>query len=358
MDDDQSSIRKDNIFDLVAQNSIDFLINSLDEDEINKKTKYSIINFSAGIELLLKARLIHEHWSLVIIGEPNFQSFKDGNARTLNFKALLPQIKSAIDGKIPHYEKTKNALNKLADHRNKWIHFYHESCFSSTTGVDLDVIIADQFLVWFLIKELIDDEWSNIFHIYRDKIAEIHHQISYHEKYLSIKYDQLKPKINQEIANGAKFTWCSICGHPSFKAIKTERTAFLFHGECLVCHNDDVAIMLDCPGCKYCISLFQGELMDNIFCKGCNSELNVKMAISTEVYDPKEGNHPINCAQCWSHDSVVVHDEGYCCCNCFFDDDDCQECEFCYERVIGDSNLEGSFILGYSFCDGRGVDKD
>jgi hypothetical protein len=50
--------------DRLVANAIDFLRRAI--NEFKKDPKYSIIHFSAAVELLLKARLMAEHWSLVV----------------------------------------------------------------------------------------------------------------------------------------------------------------------------------------------------------------------------------------------------------------------------------------------------
>jgi hypothetical protein len=55
--------RPDPMGDLVA-NAIDFL--TLATEEFEGRPKHSIIAFHSAVELVLKARLMHEHWSLVV----------------------------------------------------------------------------------------------------------------------------------------------------------------------------------------------------------------------------------------------------------------------------------------------------
>ncbi|MBI2198305.1 MAG: hypothetical protein HYU42_06840 [Candidatus Rokubacteria bacterium] len=52
------------LFDLVVKNALDFLKQSL--RELRKRPKYSVIDFCSALELLLKARLMLEHWALII----------------------------------------------------------------------------------------------------------------------------------------------------------------------------------------------------------------------------------------------------------------------------------------------------
>jgi hypothetical protein len=55
------------MFNSVVENALDFLKQSI--LELKKSPKYSVIHFCAAIELFLKARLMLEHWTL-IVGAP------------------------------------------------------------------------------------------------------------------------------------------------------------------------------------------------------------------------------------------------------------------------------------------------
>ncbi len=73
---------------LLLDNAFDFLEVGIQNFKDNPK--YSIINFAASIERFLKARLLKEHWSLIISGdEPNFQKFLQGDFTSINFKDLI-----------------------------------------------------------------------------------------------------------------------------------------------------------------------------------------------------------------------------------------------------------------------------
>ena len=53
------------LFVSLVRNAIDFLKKSV--DELEGSPKYSVIHFCSAIELFLKARLLVEHWTLIII---------------------------------------------------------------------------------------------------------------------------------------------------------------------------------------------------------------------------------------------------------------------------------------------------
>ena len=52
-------------FERLVENALDFLVCAIEEFQV--APKYSVIHFSAAVELFLKARLMAEHWSLVVM---------------------------------------------------------------------------------------------------------------------------------------------------------------------------------------------------------------------------------------------------------------------------------------------------
>ena len=75
----QKKQNKEEMFDALVKNAIDFLDSSL--DDLNKRPKNSIVDFYSSVELFLKARLMHEHWTL-ILSRPelaNLDSFQVGD---------------------------------------------------------------------------------------------------------------------------------------------------------------------------------------------------------------------------------------------------------------------------------------
>ncbi|HIP71183.1 MAG TPA: hypothetical protein EYH05_07285, partial [Anaerolineae bacterium] len=52
------------LLERLVENAMDFLSQSI--EEFDGSPKYSVIHFHAAVELFLKARLMAEHWSLVV----------------------------------------------------------------------------------------------------------------------------------------------------------------------------------------------------------------------------------------------------------------------------------------------------
>src|SRR4051812_17574119 len=82
----------DEVFSALVGNGFDFLVRSA--QELDKEQKFAIAHFATGVELLLKARLFHEHWTLIACEPHNcaWTSVKDGTVRTLQASDLCAAI--------------------------------------------------------------------------------------------------------------------------------------------------------------------------------------------------------------------------------------------------------------------------
>ena len=100
----QKKQTKEELFDALVKNAIDFLDSSLDDLEIRPKN--SIVDFYTSIELFLKARLMTEHWTL-ILSKPenaNIDNFRIGDFHSIFLEEAIKRLKSILNEHHPgHY---------------------------------------------------------------------------------------------------------------------------------------------------------------------------------------------------------------------------------------------------------------
>jgi hypothetical protein len=93
----------DVFFDSLVRNAIDFLQMSV--KELEKQPKYSVIHFAMSVELFLKARLLREHWSLVVskIEKASLQAFRNGEFVSVTMDECLQRLGNiANDSLLTH----------------------------------------------------------------------------------------------------------------------------------------------------------------------------------------------------------------------------------------------------------------
>jgi hypothetical protein len=91
------------MFDRLVENALDFLTKAI--KGFKTEPKYSMINFYAARELFLKARLMHEHWSLVVMKEPDRDKFEAGDFASVSFEAACERLQKVVRSPIPQMAK-------------------------------------------------------------------------------------------------------------------------------------------------------------------------------------------------------------------------------------------------------------
>lgn len=343
----ETSKPRDSEFDKLVESALDFLNRGL--REVKTDPKYSVIDFFTGVELMLKARLLHEHWSLVVAkpGEISKQKFLEGNFESATRKQCFARLEN-VCGEVLKQEQI--CFDQLAEHRNRVVHFYH-SAYSGTPDQQLlESIVIQQLRAGAYLMRLLRHRWSEEFSGYASEMADLERSLRDHRHYLNEKLDLVAPQLRELESNGGLIWVCTFCGMKAAEV--TECAAPLKTSHCLVCDWSRSHIYADCPECK------EGKIEFDVgtgTCDECEAELNLDFLL--EKYAPDGA--VAYCPECSysEEESVIPHGDEYLCLACGTTYDRVGECEFCNERVAGD--LEGSYAFGCMFCDGKiGWDSD
>jgi len=76
----------------LTRNAVAFLLKAA--EELGESPRYSLIHLCSGLELLIKARLAHEHWSLVLEkpGTKSLAEVEQGDFKSVAFKDALERV--------------------------------------------------------------------------------------------------------------------------------------------------------------------------------------------------------------------------------------------------------------------------
>lgn len=109
----------------LMENAHDFIVSAAEDARMNDKRswKYSLLNLACGLELILKARLDREHWSLLFanVDKASKEKMKQGDFVSVDFETALTRLKN-ISGVHLSF-KTERDLKAIRRIRNKIIHF-------------------------------------------------------------------------------------------------------------------------------------------------------------------------------------------------------------------------------------------
>jgi hypothetical protein len=164
----KSGVKTSTLFKSLVENAIDFLKRSV--AEIKKSPKYSVINFCSAVEILLKARLVREHWSL-ILAKPELADVirsKSGDFISVSMEEAIRRLDSVCNEKISL--DTREAFKTIRNHRNKLVHFFHPG-YAKPSKKNIEQIVAEVCRAWFYLHQLLVTQWSDDFEAYQNAIG-------------------------------------------------------------------------------------------------------------------------------------------------------------------------------------------
>lgn len=122
-------MNKEEMFNRLVENAFDFLFKAV--SEIEGQPKYSVIHFYTAVELFVKARLMKEHWSLVISQrqEADWDKFITGDFQSVTLTEAANKLKKVVLSGLSKAEL--EAFREVANDRNKMVHFFQDGSFFS-----------------------------------------------------------------------------------------------------------------------------------------------------------------------------------------------------------------------------------
>ncbi|MET7621783.1 serine/arginine repetitive matrix protein 1 [Streptomyces sp. NPDC001450] len=141
-----------------VRNGLDYLasvVDHLDENQsevTDRDVKYAVLHLQAAVEVLFKARLYAEHWTLVFANADEATPKKRDSAdfKSVTTEAAITRLRNIVG--VPFTDSERKALKDLRDDRNKLQHF----------GSSLDARVAEaraaevlDFLVRFIDDRLV-----------------------------------------------------------------------------------------------------------------------------------------------------------------------------------------------------------
>lgn len=339
-------------FDSIVLNAIDFLKTSL--DELETRPKYSIINFYSAVELLFKARLFKEHWSL-IIAKPenaNLTSFEKGNFKSVSLAEANDRLKNiskdgVSDTDLKHFDS-------LREHRNKLVHFFNE-IYAQGTKETIEEVISEQCKAWYYLHYLLTVKWEVVFKDFKKEIESINRKMLSNRKYLKAKFDAIKSKLDNIKAKGIRIQNCFACGFESSEEAEIHDP--LYTTKCHVCAAQQRYLRIPCPGddCDSEILVYDLAVGE---CYDCEQQIEIDYLIDKYGQYIRQKDllcgPPAEafCNECDFHPASVIplDNDEWLCLSCLEIHGAPSECEFCNEYVTGD--LESSYAFGCSHCSG------
>lgn len=341
----------EDMFDSLVNNAIDFLNHSVNELEFNPK--YSVINFYNAIELFLKARLMLEHWSL-IVSKPDkavLNKFIEGNFQSVGMQEAIQRLGDIVNQTLSKEEQ--DCFNQIRVHRNRLVHFFHPDYATKPNTKTLQNVVAEQCKGWFYLHRLLTSNWLCEFQQYSQEIENLNVIMHKQREFLRTKYEILVPKIIEKKSKGIGFVQCFSCG---FEASEVQEDQLpLVNIECLVCGIQSSQLKVACPNCRS--TIFVEDLGEGK-CDSCGEEIDIHYL--TGLFDPRSpreqlvGEYLAYCSECEQTEepTVIPFGDKWLCLFCQSIHNEVDHCHWCGSFVTGyleDSAWSGCGVI----CEGR-----
>lgn len=350
-------MKNEEMFNRLVENGLDFLSKAISELKDNQQPKYSVIHFHAAVELFLKARLMHEHWSLVISKkqEPDREKFVKGDFQSASLDEANSRLRKIVQNGLSETEL--KAFKAVAKHRNKMVHFYHEGHTAKESEELISGIVKEQLNAWYFLHKLLTDKWKDVFSDWNEKIADIDDALRKLHEFLQVVFDNLGPEIDTLKKKGIQFEECPSCW---FEAKNyDDKTNVIYESKCLVCGFGEMYLKIECPECGEIVIVGNNRHDTNCSCGKTLAPGDVAEALrdwGAAHIAGKEGDDLWgigNCSDCDGFQTVAyTENEEWICAGCFGVFESLEFCEWCNEQNTGD--MEHSMFDGCNHCDGRG----
>lgn len=247
MDHDKKRTNPNKMFDSLVCNALDFLQRSV--RELQESPKYSVIHFCTAIELFLKARLLIEHWALIYRDPKNANliNFNKADFESISMRDAILRLNSVVVSS-PITKETKEVFDRIREHRNSLIHFFHPTYADKPDSNAIQKVVAEQCRGWFYLHPLLTKTWQPYFAPYLSDIEKIHSQMLGNRAFLRVKFEAVSQKIEKDKASGIAFLICEACGYDAARV--TNIAGPLISIECLVCDRQGQEFLIQCPKCS------------------------------------------------------------------------------------------------------------
>lgn len=322
-------------FQALADNAFDFLTRAI--KELEDGPKYSVIHFCAAVEMLLKARLMQEHWSLIIIRPESAHrdKFLAGDFASVTMEEAMDRLRDIAGEDVG--AAARESFESLATHRNKMLHFFHAGMASSEE--ERARIISEQYRAWLHLQRLLA-RWQEHFSGFAGDIRRINALMKRHQEYLEAKFTSLQGDLAKARKAGDIPHPCGSCGRKAKTAEWPD--AALSDLKCQVCEvRGGWRARVVCPGCGQPANVYGYPAS----CHRCASPVGFMDVLPALVEHSKrvgeegdftefELDEPVrSCEGCERGGAVIHREGGYYCLRCFSHSEHGEECSLC-ERIL------------------------
>lgn len=348
------TLSEDELFVSLVDSAFEFLNKAI--EEFGESAKFSTIHFATAIELFLKARLMKEHWSLLVekTEQADRTAFFKGKLKSVSSAQAVQRLRKIADVSIP--EPSREIFEEIARHRNKMVHFIHEEVKGNETSIpEMTQIAAEQCAGWLALRLLLG-QWGEWFEKWENEIHDVSHKMERYRAYLEEKFKSKAGEIASHTKTGGHVTICPSCHFES--VLVSLPMGQISPASCILCWYSGAEVEIKCDNqeCNEILQFSSYEGPPDHF-PICGSVINEKFIVDAldtgpaitkdNLYDCVEKS----CPYCGGYHTVLEHHDWFVCTQCFEISETIGICGHCSEGQLG-GVPDHSALVGCDFCDG------
>ncbi len=198
----------------IADSALDFILKSCDDFENQDleqhgRLKYSTIHLCAGIELVLKAKLCQEHWTLVLADPDKYKegNWEKGDFRSVSIEDAIHRIGTIIGADLPY--EAAQAIHQLSRLRNRYVHFV-------VTDTP-QFVAAIQLKAWHYALEMLNRKFLELTHEQEQHVENATARMLKHQSFIDTRFEALREDIEISKVDGTYIIECPFCDKPALK---------------------------------------------------------------------------------------------------------------------------------------------
>jgi hypothetical protein len=187
----------------LTDNAFDFLYDGIEyaKKDNNRDWKYALLHTANAIELMMKAVLEKEHWSLLFenLDNADKEMLTRGDFQSVKFETAHKRLKSIVG--IDFSPNEEKYLTKIREKRNRITHFSVELHIEEVKS-----IIAKGIGVFLKLYKEIETEEN-----FDDKLHHINSELLGFQKYVDLRLAEIRKETKDSEIPDSIFLTCLIC---------------------------------------------------------------------------------------------------------------------------------------------------
>jgi hypothetical protein len=194
------------------ENGLDYLVsaaNLLAGQPKAQDLKYGILHLAAGIEVLLKARLQREHWTLILakVDEATPAKYKSGDFISISAETALRRLRDVVGVEIGDDDIA--CVTAILKKRNRLL---HHGLVDSTEAVASVAARALDFLLSYIDRHLIQGATPESRQVINASLAEVRDKLSDIKAFVRVRLDSISGQLDLASA----ILQCPVCAQETF----------------------------------------------------------------------------------------------------------------------------------------------